>query len=221
MKEQTFKRMNISAVCLVLICAAAVRIGAQAPQAPAGRGGAGAPPAAGAQGQRGPAAPPMTLTTTAWLDGDMIPAKYTQAVPNPVSPALTWTNVPAGTQSLVLHFHDPDVSITNTTNDQVHWLMWNMPPTLSSLPEGVPQGAQLPDGSRQISASGATYRGPGAPATGPYHHYTFEIYALDIKLDTIEAGATEQETRTKVMAAMQGHVRGKAVMFGLFRRPPA
>ena len=81
-------------------------------------------------------------------------------------------------------------------------------------------GAQLPDGSRQISASGATYRGPGAPATGPFHHYTFEIYALDIKVD-LEPGANEQETRTKVMAAMQGHVRGKAVYVGLFRRPPA
>jgi Raf kinase inhibitor-like YbhB/YbcL family protein len=174
-------------------------------------------PAAGAA----PAAAPMTLTTTGWMDGDVIPAKYTQAVPSPVSPALTWTNVPAGTQSFVLHFHDPDVSKDKTTGDQVHWLMWNMPPTLTGLPENVPMGAQLPDGSRQISASGATYRGPGAPATGPYHHYTFEIYALDIKLDSIQPAANELETRTKVLAAMQGHVIGKAVMFGLFRRPPA
>jgi Raf kinase inhibitor-like YbhB/YbcL family protein len=161
----------------------------------------------------------MTLTTAGWPDGDPIPAKYTQAVPTPVSPALTWTNVPAGTQSFVLHFHDPDVSKDNTTADQVHWLMWNMPATLTGLPENVPMGAQLPDGGRQISASGPTYRGPGAPATGPFHHYTFEIYALDIKLDSIQPGANELETRTKVFAAMQGHVRGKAVMFGLFRRP--
>ena len=61
---------------------------------------------------------------------------------------------------------------------------------------------------------------PGAPATGPMHHYTFEIYALDTTLD-LQPGATEQETRTKVMAAMQGHIRGKAVYVGLFRRPPA
>ena len=221
MSATTVRNRSPFFIATVLILAASLITLAQAPQAPAGRGGAGAAAPAAAGGQRGPAAAPMTLTTTAWADGDMIPAKYTQAVPTPVSPALTWTNVPAGTQSLVLHFHDPDVALNNTTNDQVHWLMWNMPPTLTGLPEGVPQGAQLPDGSRQISASGAVYRGPGAPATGPYHHYTFEIYALDIKLDTIEAGANEQETRTKVMAAMQGHVRGKAVMFGLFRRPPA
>jgi hypothetical protein len=51
------------------------------------------------------------------------------------------------------------------------------------------------------------------------HHYTFEIYALDTALD-LQPGATEQETRTKVLAAMQGHVRCKAVYVGLFRRPP-
>jgi Raf kinase inhibitor-like YbhB/YbcL family protein len=157
----------------------------------------------------------------AWPDGTIIPNKYTQAVAMPVSPALTWTNAPAGTQSFVLHFHDPDVALNGSTNDQVHWLVWNIPATTTSLAEGMPAGPTLPDGSRQISASGTTYRGPGAPATGPYHHYTFEIYALDIKLDTVEPGANEQESRTKVMAAMQGHVRGKAVMFGLFRRPPA
>ena len=186
-------------------------------------GGGGAPPAGAAQGgaPRGAAAPPMTLTTTGWMDGAIIPNKFTQAVPMPVSPALTWTNAPAGTQSFVLHFHDPEVALQNTTNDQVHWLVWNIPATTMSFAEGMPQGDTLPDGSKQISATGRVYRGPGAPATGPYHHYTFEIYALDIKLDMVDFGANEQETRTKVMAAMQGHVRGKAVMFGLFRRPPA
>jgi Raf kinase inhibitor-like YbhB/YbcL family protein len=181
------------------------------------RGGGAAPGGA----PRGGGGPAMTLTTTGWQDGGMIPNKYTQAVQMPVSPALTWANAPAGTQSFVLHFHDPDVALNGTTNDQVHWLVWNIPATTTSFGEGMPSGATLPDGSRQISASGQVYRGPGAPATGPYHHYTFEIYALDIKLDTIEHGANEQETRTKVLAAMQGHVRGKAVMVGLFRRPAA
>ena len=192
-------------------------------QQPRGGGGAGAPQAgnAPAGAPRGAAAPAMTLTTTGWMDGAVIPNKFTQAAPMAVSPALTWTNAPAGTQSFVLHFHDPDVSIQNGTGDQVHWLVWNIPAATTSFAEGMPAGPTLPDGSKQISASGQTYRGPGAPATGPYHHYTFEIYALDIKLDTVEPGANEQETRTKVMAAMQGHIRGKAVMFGLFRRPPA
>src|SRR5215204_1439886 len=164
-----------------------------------------------------PPRPAMTLTTSAWPDGDAIPVKYTQAGEQ-VSPALNWTNTPPGTVSFFLYMHDPDVARNKTTDDQVHWLVWNIPGTATGLPEGVPQGAELPDGSRQISATGPVYRGPGAPATGPMHHYTFEIYALDTKLD-VPAGADAFETRANVMKAMQGHVLGKAVYVGLFRRP--
>jgi Raf kinase inhibitor-like YbhB/YbcL family protein len=168
-----------------------------------------------------PAAPPrpaMTLTTPAFADGAPIPVKYTQAGEQ-VSPVLAWGNVPPGTQSFVLHMRDPDVARNKTTEDQVHWLVWNIPGTATGLPEGVPKGEQLPDGSRQISASGPVYRGPGAPASGPQHHYTFEVYALDVKLDTVTAGADAWETRKKVWAAMDGHIVGKAVYVGLFRRP--
>jgi len=62
------------------------------------------------------------------------------------------------------------------------------------------------------------YRGPGAPATGPPHHYTFEIFALDTKIDIQPAGDAF-ETRANVMKAMQGHIIGRAVFMGLFRRP--
>ena len=111
---------------------------ALAQQAPRG-GGAGAPQggAAPAGAARGPAAAPMALTTTGWMDGAVIPNKFTQAAPMAVSPALTWTNTPMGTQSFVLHFHDPDVSITRGTGDQVHWLVWNIPATTTSFPEGA------------------------------------------------------------------------------------
>jgi hypothetical protein len=174
-----------------------------------------------APAQQPPAAaagPGLTITTAAWPDGDDIPLKYTQAVDKPVSPTLTWTNVPAGTRSFVLHMHDPDVSINKTTNTQVHWLVWGIPGTATGLSEGQPQGEKLPDGSRQVSASGQVYRGPGARAAGPKHHYTFELYALDTMLDVMH-GANEQETRTAVLRAMDGHVLGKAVYVGLFRRP--
>ena len=165
-----------------------------------------------------PATPGLAISTIAWPDGYDIPLKYTQAVPNTVSPALTWTNVPAGSRSFVLHFHDPDVSINKTTNTQVHWLVWGIPGTATGLAEGLPQGPQLPDGSRQVSASGQVYRGPGARAAGPKHHYTFELYALDTMLD-VPHGANEQDTRAAVIAAMNGHVLGKAVYVGLFKRP--
>ena len=99
------------------------------------------------------------------------------------SPAMTWANTPAGTQSFVLNMHDMDVVRNKTSDDQAHWVVWNIPATATGLPEGVPKGAQLADGSYQISATGQMYRGPGAPANGPPHHYMFEIYALDTKLD--------------------------------------
>jgi hypothetical protein len=175
--------------------------------------------------QRGgaPAAPAMTMTVAGFSDGGQIPVKYSQAAPGVapgegLSPAITWTNVPAGTQSFVLNMHDMDVARNKTTDDQAHWVVWNMPATATGLPEGVAKGAQLADGSYQISATGRMYRGPGAPATGPQHHYMFEVFALDTKLD-VQPSADAFETRANVMKAMQGHILGKAVYGGLFRRP--
>jgi Raf kinase inhibitor-like YbhB/YbcL family protein len=165
----------------------------------------------------------MVLTIAGWPDGGQIPAKFTQAGEQ-VSPELKWTNVPAGTVSFVVNMLDPDVAIQRGTETQPHWIVWNIPGSATGLPEGVKAGAEIPDGSRQISASGPQYRGPGAPATGPLHHYTFEVYALDTKLD-VTASTNDQpvpaalETRANVLKAMQGHVLGKAVYVGLFRRP--
>ncbi len=62
------------------------------------------------------------------------------------------------------------------------------------------------------------YRGPGAPATGPLHHYVLELYALDSTLD-VQPTTDGFATRTKVIAAAQGHVLGKAVYLGFFHRP--
>ena len=168
--------------------------------------------------------PPMTLSTTAFADGTIIPIKYSQAAPGAApgegtSPALTWTNVPAGTQSLLLHMHDLDFVRNKTTDDQVHWLVWNIPANATGLPEGLPRGAKLPDGSNQISVTGPVYRGPGAAANGPLHHYMFEIIALDIKLDFPAVNNDPFETRAKVMQTIQGHILGKAVYGGLFKRP--
>jgi Raf kinase inhibitor-like YbhB/YbcL family protein len=110
------------------------------------------------------------------------------------------------------------VARNRTTEDQAHWVVWNIPATATGLPEGVPRGSQLADGSYQISVTGPVYRGPGAGATGPMHHYMFEVYALDTKLDVMP-GTDAFETRARVFSAMQGHVLGKAVYGGLFRRP--
>ena len=170
-----------------------------------------------------PAAPPMRLTTTAFSDGGIIPIKFTQAAPGAApgggtSPELSWINVPPGTQSFVLHMHDVDVSRNKSTDDNLHWLVWNLPATLTSLPEGIPGGAQLVDGSYQMNVFTPSYRGPGAAASGPLHHYVFEIYALDIKLD-VKPSAEGSATRVNVLKALDGHVLGKAAYVGLFKRP--
>ena len=186
---------------------------AQAPQGAAGggqgRGGGG----------RGPATPPLMMTSTAWEDGGVIPDKYTQAAgATAPSPELKWSQVPMGTQSFVLLMHDPEpVLAKGSKMDITHWLIWNIPGTATGLPEGVAQG-ELPDGSRQVSLRGNGYMGPGAPA-GPYHHYTFELYALDTKLE-VPQGTPQQaaDTRMAVVNVMDGHVLGKAVLVARFHR---
>ena len=177
--------------------------------------------------QRGGGAPapaaPMTLTVDGFPDGGQIPVKFSQAAPGAapgegLSPAITWANAPAGTQSFLLHMHDIDVVRNKTSDDQAHWVVWNLPASATGLPEGVPKGAQLASGAYQVSATGQMYRGPGAPATGPLHHYVFELFALDTKLD-VQPLADAFETRANVMKAIQGHILGKAVYGGLFKRP--
>lgn len=214
--------MRILRVSVLLLLAAAA-VAAQNPPAgqppatprpvnatPGGPGGPGG-------GQRRAPIQVMTLTSTAWPDGGMIPAKYTQAG-DQVSPALSWSNVPDTAQSFVLIARDLDAATGNGTDDILHWMLWNIPGKTRSLPEAIPQGSQLPDGTRQISVSGPYYRGPGAPAAGPPHHYTFELYALDGNIDVPAVGQSPALTRAAVVAAMAGRVRGKGVYVGLFKR---
>lgn len=172
---------------------------------------------------RGGAPPAMTLTISGFPDGGQIPVKFSQAAPGVAvgegtSPAMNWSNPPTGVQSFFLNMHDLDVTRNKTSDDQAHWVFWNIPATVSSLPEGVPKGLERPDGSYQISATGPMYRGPGAPANGPFHHYVFELYALDTKLD-VKPSSDAFETRANVLKAIQGHILAKAVYSGLFRRP--
>ncbi len=195
-----------------LITAAAIVATASLPLAAQRGRGAG-------QGRgRGPATPPLIMTSTAWEDGGVIPDKYTQAAGNDaVSPALSWSQVPPGTRSFVLLLHDPEPVLNKSPKmDITHWLVWNIPATATGLPEGVTE-SQMP-GIRQVSLRSNGYMGPGAPP-GPYHHYTFELYALDTTID-VPQGTPQQaaDTRTAVFNAMDGHVLGKAVLVARFHR---
>src|SRR2546426_8026857 len=152
----------------------------------------------GAQRGAAPAGPAMTLTIAAFPDGGQIPVKFSQAAEGAApgegtSPAISWANPPAGTQSFVLNMHDMDVVRNKTTDDQAHWVVWNLPASATGLPEGVPKGPKLANGAFQISATGQMYRGPGAAANGPKHHYMFEIYALDAMIN-VQPSADAFET---------------------------
>jgi Raf kinase inhibitor-like YbhB/YbcL family protein len=207
------------ACTLVLASGIAALAAAQNPPPPAAppaqRPNPGGPPPGG-QGRRAPVQV-MTLTTTAWPDGGAVPIKHSQAG-DEVSPPFAWSNVPEGVASFVLIAHDLDAAVGSGTDDLLHWMLWNIPASARSLPEGLPALPQLPDGIRQISATGPGFRGPGAPASGSAHHYVFELYALDAAIDVPAVGQSPALTRAAVVAAMAGHVRGKGVYVGLFKR---
>jgi len=160
----------------------------------------------------------LTLSSPAFADGALIPATHAQTGRD-VSPPLTWSGVPDSTRSFVLIVRDLDALVGDGSDDVLHWMLWNIPAGTTSLPAGVPSGAQLDNGTRQISISGPYYRGPAAPASGPPHHYVFELYALDITLNIAPTAMSPAATREAVLRAMSGHIRGKGVLTGRYQRP--
>ena len=201
-------RLLIAAALLVTSADAALGQNPPAGAPPAGRGGGRG---------RGRAIQVMSLSSTAFNDGSAIPVKYSQAGEE-ASPPLSWTGAPDSIASFLLIVHDVNAVSGNNLDDVLHWMVWNIPPTATSLREGIAQGGNLPDGSRQISQTGPYYRGPAAPSSGPPHHYVFELYALDTMVDVPAVGQSPAATRAAVMTAIAGHVRGKAVTIGTFKR---
>jgi Raf kinase inhibitor-like YbhB/YbcL family protein len=170
----------------------------------------------GKGGGRAPAGPGLTLTSPDLEDGGVIPDKFTmKGGATAGSPKLQWTNVPMGTVSFAILLHDPDVTMAKKMDDVTHWMAFNIPGTARELPAGVPADPKLPDGTIQIMNTGRRvgYMGPGAPAAGPYHHYTFVLFALDTKLDL-----GPDATRADVEKAMDGHILAKGVLAGRFHQ---
>src|SRR5712671_939455 len=105
-------------------------------------------------GGKAPAGPGLTLTSPDFTDGGIIPNKFTQADPMPVSPTLEWSNVPAGAVSFTLIFHDPDGAPGKNSEDVLHWMAFNIPGTSTSLAGGQSADAQLSDGTIQAKNRG-------------------------------------------------------------------
>ena len=194
-------RPNIVKSLMVVTLLLMLGIGAAAQQAPA---------------QQAPAAPPskFKLMSSAYNEGSMIPTQYSCADPNASSPALQWNNPPAATMSFAVILHDTDAAPAKGTMDVTHWIFWNVPAGSTSVAGGVKPDAS-PDGIAQgknvRNVNG--YQPPCPPPGATPHHYIFELYALDTKLD-LPAGSS----RADLLKAMEGHVIGKATYVGLFGR---
>jgi hypothetical protein len=150
----------------------------------------------------------FVVKSASFPEGGTIPKRYTCDADD-VSPALTWTNPPQGTQSLALIADDPDAPVGTWT----HWIIWNIPPG-KGLPEAVPKTDTLGDGSRQGTNDFKRigYGGP-CPPPGKAHRYYFRLYALKAKLD-LKAGAS----RSDLEHAMKGQVVAQAELMGKYGR---
>jgi Raf kinase inhibitor-like YbhB/YbcL family protein len=138
----------------------------------------------------------MKLTSSAFADGELIPARYTCGGEN-ISPPLAWSGAPLETRAYVLVCEDPDAP--DGTWD--HWLLYNIPEEVTSLPAGQ-DAVNLLFGKASHGLNSwrrATYGGP-CPPPGPVHRYFFRIYALYAPVD-LPAGATKEEL-TEAMAGL-------------------
>ena len=150
------------------------------------------------------------METTAFKDGGIIPDKYTARGGN-VQPGFKFLDPEKGTVCYAIILHDIDVAFGGGTDDILHWLAWNIPADAGGIPEGsLPKGSVVGTNLMRQNA----YMGPGAPP-GKLHHYVFDLYALNAKLD-LPASASRKE----LMAAMQGKVIAKAAYVGRFASKP-
>jgi Raf kinase inhibitor-like YbhB/YbcL family protein len=158
---------------------------------------------------QGPSLSGFSIRAEAFKPGADIPRKFS-CQGSDASPALAWTDPPAGTQSLVLIVDDPDAP----AGTWVHWVLYDLPPSVRRLAEALPPTAEVTGGGRQgANDFGKTGYGGPCPPPGKPHRYFFKLYALDTRLN-LKAGVTKSD----VEQAMKGHVLAKAEMVGRYRQ---
>lgn len=150
----------------------------------------------------------IKITSSAFEDGGLIPAKYTCDGAD-VSPPLQWDAVPEGTRSIALICDDPDAPM----GTWVHWVLFNLPSDAKELAQNIPTEETLPNGAKQgVNDFGRVgYGGPCPP--GGTHRYFFKIYALDTELD-LQAGADKRQ----LLKTMEGHILGQGQLIGKYKR---
>lgn len=163
--------------------------------------------------------PRLLLTIPSFSDAGPIPLQFTcyAARGKAISPALRWANVPEGTKSFVLTLTGPANHRRKGHTVAFFWGRWNIPATATELAEGQPIAAEHPDGSLHLPSDDGIlgYDPPCAPPGAGPIHYEFKLYALDQML-SLPANAT----REAVWLAMDGHIIGANVYYGVVERAP-
>ena len=150
----------------------------------------------------------IKITSSAFEEGGMIPAKYTCDGAD-ISPPLQWDAVPQGSKSIALICDDPDAPM----GTWVHWVLFNLPSDAKELAENIPPVETLPNGARQgLSDFGRIGYGGPCPPSGT-HRYFFKIYALDTEIG-LEAGANKRQ----LLKAMEGHMLEQGQLVGKYKR---
>ena len=154
----------------------------------------------------------LNVSSSDFATNGAIPMKQSEYADG-VSPALRWNAVP-GAVSYAIVMEDPD---SKPIKPFVHWVAWNIPGTVTSLPEGLQEQLRLvePEGVLQGRNSSGThgYFGPKPPVGDPAHHYHFQIPALDQMLDI-----PPTSDRDAFLAAASGHVIAKGELVGLYQQ---
>ncbi len=151
----------------------------------------------------------MKLTSTAFLDGQPIPARFTCEGAD-VSPPLEWTEPPAGTAGFAVICEDPDAPV----GIWVHWVVYGLSAAVRDLPEMSPPADTLPGGAKQgvNDFRRIGYGGP-CPPPGRPHRYFFRLYALDA-----EPPLGPRATRAQVLRAIDGHILAECRLMGTYQR---
>lgn len=151
----------------------------------------------------------LSLTSSAFEDGGAIPKKHTGEGED-LSPPLTWTNIPDGTHSFAIVCHDPDAPLVspNGTYGFVHWVLYNLPATTTSLTEGTTAGTKGKNNFGQIG-----YGGPMPPEGHGTHRYYFWVLALDTDLDLDDGMSLWQ-----LLEECEPHIIGMNRLVGTYQR---